>query len=130
MTCGMLGELLQLIKIENGDAIIAPVTYRGSLGKKTSTVTCQSIVDDYMPQNYSITNADEHKYAMKNPDYKITDWSSKLVMGLSFLARESGQMNVLARATPNNHLCRSNNTFVRVNFGNITFAYHRARFCS
>ena len=47
------------------------------------------------------TNADyEHKHAIVSPAWQITECSSKITMGLGLLAREIGQVNVIARETP------------------------------
>ena len=103
MTCGMLGALFQLIKVENnGGAIVSAVTYKGSLDKQTSTVNCTSFLDLYLSVPGKLpTNADyEHKHAMISPDWQITECSSKITMGLGLLAREIGQVNVIARETP------------------------------
>ena len=93
MTCGMLGAMFKLIKIEsNGDAIIFAVTYKGSLNKEASTVNCTSFFDVYQPFPGKLpTNADyEHKHAMISPAWQITECSSKITMGLGYLARVGG----------------------------------------
>ena len=96
--------MFKLIKIEsNGDAIISAVAYKGSLNKETSTVKCKSFVDVYQPVPGKLpTNADyEHKHAMINPAWQITECSSNIAMGLGLLARKTGQVNVIGRETQN-----------------------------
>jgi len=104
MTCGMLGDMFQITKIEsNGDVFINAVTYKGNLSPTSTKVACKSIIDDYLLKDLKQlpTNADyTHKHATISCAWQVTECSAKITLGLGLIANNVGLANVLIRETP------------------------------
>jgi hypothetical protein len=105
--------LYKLEKLEaDGSVEIRAHRYNAELALDTTTIDCQTLVDDYqIVEGISAMSNFDYKChnAIIEPAWMVTEYTSRVYMAMAVLARRIGVVNLVIREEPTKHVfaCQS-----------------------